>query len=483
MTKEQYKKANGTVFPVTIITLGYFVLSMVAWMISSGATWRTYLQMGASVLAIVVCIVVFFAKRETKQCAVIMMGSAAVAYVVIRLVGTSAGTWAYVFPVLFAAMAFLNIRLIVIGNIVAISAAILRIVIDLKTIGSASLQSEVLGLFTLCLSAYASIRIIKLLNRFDKENTEVIMQTAAQQEESNSRMVHVAEEIIKYFDDAMIMLENLKKSVDTSNLAMNDIAESTESTADAIQKQAAMCAEIRTNTDKAEESTRIMIETSRRSEETIAEGTEAVRELKEQAGNVENSSNVTAEVIESLTGKIQEVQNFVGDILSISNQTNLLALNASIEAARAGEAGKGFAVVADEIRQLSEQTKDASNNITGIIGVLNADAKRANESIENSMASVTKQNELIENTREKFERVDREVSELARTIKSTELVIGGILDSTGIIADNITQLSATSQEVAASSTEGLRTSEETVTDMAKTKEILEDIFQIAQQLK
>lgn len=483
MTKEQYKRANGTVFPVVMIILGYFAFSMVAWMLTGAGTWRTYLQMIVSILALVVCIAAFVMKRDTKQCAVIMMVSATVAYVVIRLFGTSSGTWAYLFPVLFTAMAFLNVRIVVCGNIIALAVNILRLVIDYKTLDSEALSSEVLGLLVICLSVFASIRVIKLLIRFDKENTEVIMDAAAKQEQNAAQMVDVAEEIRQHFEDAMKMLAQLKESVDTSNYAMTDIAESTESTADAIQKQAAMCAEIQVNTDKAEESIRVMSETSQRSETMIAQGTEAVNELKEQAGNVEESSSITAEVIESLTNKVAEVQNFVGDILSISNQTNLLALNASIEAARAGEAGRGFAVVAEEIRQLSEQTEEASNNIKDIISVLNADAGRANDSIEKSMASVARQNELIENTREKFENVYQEVSELANNIQSTEKVIGIILDSTGIIADNITHLSATSEEVAASSTEGLKTSEETVVNMDKTKEILEKIFQIAQQLQ
>ena len=103
--------------------------------------------------------------------------------------------------------------------------------------------------------------------------------------------------------------------------------------------------------------------------------------------------------------------------------------------------------------------------------------------MENSVASVMKQNELIESTREKFERVDEEVTELAHDIRETEQIIEDILASTATISDNITQLSATSEEVAASSTEGLRTSEATVTDMAKTKEILENIFLLAQDLK
>lgn len=195
------------------------------------------------------------------------------------------------------------------------------------------------------------------------------------------------------------------------------------------------------------------------------------------------ASNVTVSVIQSLTAKVEEVKSFVESIINISNQTNLLALNASIEAARAGEAGKGFAVVADEIRQLSEQTKDASANITEIINKLNEDTRRANESIENSVSSVEKQNELIGDTRDKFNAMGEAVELLMKDINVAEESIKKILDSTTVISDNITHLSATGEEVAASSTEGLRMADTTVESMAKCKKVLENIYMLADDLK
>ena len=188
-------------------------------------------------------------------------------------------------------------------------------------------------------------------------------------------------------------------------------------------------------------------------------------------------------VIQSLTAKVEDVKSFVESIINISNQTNLLALNASIEAARAGEAGKGFAVVADEIRQLSEQTKDASANITEIINKLNEDTRRANESIENSVSSVEKQNELIDDTRDKFNAMGEAVELLMKDINVAEESIKKILDSTTVISDNITHLSATGEEVAASSTEGLRMADTTVESMAKCKQVLENIYMLADDLK
>ena len=151
-----------------------------------------------------------------------------------------------------------------------------------------------------------------------------------------------------------------------------------------------------------------------------------------------------------LQEKTKEVAEFTGMIYNISNQTKMLALNASIESARAGEAGRGFAVVSDQIRQLAEQTRTSTEEITRIVNELNENADEVMSSVQHSVEATESQNQKIEEAAEAFENLLSNMSTLIEDIHEIDERIYGLTDSNNKLVDNIMQLSAATQEVTAS---------------------------------
>lgn len=484
MTKRQYNRANGKIFPVLMVIYGYFLLTFVGACLNAGANVSLIIQIAVTAVAIIVSIAAFITQRDKKLCTVALMGAGAFTYFIIAIINQNSHTFMYGFIFLFMSMAFFNVRLVIWGNVVVFLANIIRLIIqyDGSDINE-YISTAFVIMLTFILSAVASISATKLLLHFNEQSIASITDAAEKQTKSNKKMIVVAENITKHFGEAREAIDGLNQCINTNNFAMQNIADSTVHTAESIQKEAEMCGEIQQLSDSAEREIQEMLSASDRTSATINDGSLEIEDLKKQSKNVAEASNVTVEVIERLTVQVNEVQNIVGSILQISNQTNLLALNASIEAARAGEAGRGFAVVADEIRQLSEQTKEASNNITAIITQLNQDTQRANESIDVSVASVKKQNEMIENTGRRFADIHSEMEALASNIRNTEENMQSILEATNTISDSISQLSAASEEVAAASSEGVKTSEDAVVHMKQCNSILEGIYVLAEDLK
>ena len=489
MTEQQYARANRRGMLAAVIIFGYVALTMAAALAAQkdGNSGKILIQLITSVLVIIMSVLGYLFQKRTYIGEVMIASAMAVGYVVVILLNSAKETWAYAVPLVIAVMVYMNMRLMMIANTVVLAANVITILMHMKMNGGqaagGAFVNDFQSFFVLFLTAYASISITKMLIIFFNENMTAIREAADRQADSNRKMTIVAENITKNFGEAMGMLEELEKSIDINHNSMKDIADSTESTADAIQKQALMCTEIQENTDAAGKEINEMVAASDQTGRTVSDSQKVVLELKAQEQRVKEASDVIVQVVGNLTEKVGEVQNFIGSILNISNQTNLLALNASIEAARAGEAGRGFAVVADEIRQLSEQTKEATARITEIIQYLIEDTQKANESIQSSVEAVSSQSTLIDQTREQFGDVGKNVETLLANIHTAEQSIQEILNSTSAISDNITHLSATGEEVAAASTEGMRVTAETVESMKKCKEILNNIYLLAEDLK
>lgn len=125
--------------------------------------------------------------------------------------------------------------------------------------------------------------------------------------------------------------------------------------------------ELNRTVDVIVDNTEQMLAISQETTEKMRGYIELMEKTTDDMQGIEKSAYQTEQSIESLESGIRDISEFATTIAKITSQTNLLALNASIEAARAGEMGKGFSVVAEEVKVLAENSKQASDSITGII--------------------------------------------------------------------------------------------------------------------
>lgn len=182
--------------------------------------------------------------------------------------------------------------------------------------------------------------------------------------------------------------------------------------------------------------------------------------------------------VDATVDNIKQVNEIIALINSIAEQTNLLALNAAIEAASAGEAGRGFAVVAEEIRQLAEQSKDASSNIKSIGQSILENATAMKEQSVGIDDGLQGQNKVLNQSIAEFDTVADGINDITPRIgevnnsviklKNEKDTLVGKVDKVSSIANNI---ASSSQEVSAAVEELTATSEEVSASTEKLDEM------------
>lgn len=198
------------------------------------------------------------------------------------------------------------------------------------------------------------------------------------------------------------------------------MATSTEELAAQASTIATACEEMSATSSEIARNCHIAANDSAKANDAAQMGAQVVEETVKVMALIADRVRSSAQTVETLGSRSDQIGQIIGTIEDIADQTNLLALNAAIEAARAGEQGRGFAVVADEVRALAERTTKATREIGEMIKSIQSETKSAVSAmdegvrqVEQGTAEAGKSGQALRHILEQIASVTSQVNQIA----------------------------------------------------------------------
>ena len=325
----------------------------------------------------------------------------------------------------------------------------------------------------------------KVLNRGDELGL-----IAREVKELREQLVYV---LAKVKDSANTLLDSGKNlssmasqsssTADDISHAVEDISKGAISQADDIETASSQINNMGDIIGKIVRSVRTLDTTSEELKYAGDKSTEIIQDLSSSNDKTMAAVSRIGKQVNATNESTQKIGEAIEIITSIAEETNLLSLNATIEAARAGEQGKGFAVVANQIQKLAEQSNESAQKVAGIIEELLADSER-------TVKVMSEVEQIVNEQQSKLDQTKSQLDDVSKGIGVSRDETSGIKEQTDVcdearskVVDVISNLSAISEQNAASTEETTAAMQELNATMNLLAEAAHDLTEISETLE
>jgi methyl-accepting chemotaxis protein len=208
--------------------------------------------------------------------------------------------------------------------------------------------------------------------------------SAGQVSAGSNQVAGAADESAKVSVQASSAIEEVTSTMHEMSINVQNVVKNTQIQASSVAETSASIDQMVTSIQRVADTAKVLLDIANRSREEVVLGIQTMEKTTDGLNRTNKSIQASAEIINVLGRRADDIGRIIEVIDDLAEQTNLLALNAAIEAARAGEHGLGFAVVADEVRKLAEKSTQSTKEIAELIQSIQHEARQAVENMERS---------------------------------------------------------------------------------------------------
>lgn len=303
----------------------------------------------------------------------------------------------------------------------------------------------------------ASIAFLIIQSIFSEKMKSTLDSEHEKSLESGKKIENILNEIKKALKHLTNFSYNLNNDVDETNKISNEITQVFNEISKTIDSQSQSIMDITNSLQSTDKGVNYLIETSKKMNDSSdlnvkvnQLGMQQVEILGSDMQNVNSIVSKTLTMIEVLNKETENINSILSLITGITEQTNLLSLNASIEAARAGENGKGFSVVATEIGKLAKNSRESIKQISDFLDEIKLKTEEVKAMVGKVAEASNSSSMATDKVRSVFEEIKDNTANISEQAKILDKLINDFKQSSVKITNEITSISADTEETNAS---------------------------------